>query len=340
MKGTRVLRENLHTSDLKTAIRLSGPVISRFLSQLADAADRAVSTVSRKHTDWLVAQAAEQRRKADDLTRQAAAARELADWALGQVALVDKHHPGMVDRQVIVTFQQAAEACVEAKAGGWKRDLWTPSLVKQVYPHIGSIPVDQVQTDHILAFLASLWQSQPETASKVRQRTEAILDYAKVRGWRSGENPCKWDGHLEFTLTAKRRLTQTQHHPAMPWRDVPAFLAKLRSRDETAARALEFAILSACRTGEILGMRWDEINLPDRVWTVPGSRMKQGREHRIPLCDRMLAILKERKAQERGAGPRPRVRGPRGSDDAPILRPCDRADGGPGDHTTRLPVVV
>ena len=253
MDGKRVLRENLHTGDLQTAIRLSGPPISRFRTMLAEAADRAASVVPAGTTEWLVAQAADHRRKADELTRQATAARSLADWALSQVALVDRRHPAVAERQAVVTFQQAAEACIEAKRASWKRDLWTPALAKHVFPHIGSMPVDQVETDHILAFLAPLWTAQPETASKVRQRVEAVLDYARVRRWRDGENPCKWDGHLEFTLTAKRRLTQTQHHPAMPWRDVPAFLAKLRSRDETAARALEFAILSACRTGEVLG---------------------------------------------------------------------------------------
>jgi integrase len=206
----------------------------------------------------------------------------------------------VVERQVVVTFQQAAEASIEAKRVGWKRDLWTPALARHVLPHIGSVPVDQVQTDHILAFLAPLWTAQPETASKVRQRVEAVLDYAKVRRWRDGENPCKWEEHLEHILSARRLLKQTEHHAALDWRQVPEFVKELQNRDDTPARALEFAILAAARKSEVLGMQWGEVDVAARVWTVPASRMKSGKEHRVPLCDRMLAILKEREAARQG----------------------------------------
>jgi hypothetical protein len=261
MDGKRVLRENLHTGDLKEAIRLSGPVLSRFRTELAEAAERAACTVPTSTTDFLVAQAAEHRRKADELARQAAQARSLADWALSQVALVDRRHPAVAERQVVVTFGEAAEACIAAKRNGWKRDLWTPALAKHVLPHIGSVPVDLVQTDHILAFLAPLWTAQPETASKVRQRVESVLDYAKVRRWRDGENPSKWDGHLEHSLPSRRGLKQTQQHAALDWQGVPAFVRELRSRDDVAALGLEFAILAAARKSEALGMKWDEVDI-------------------------------------------------------------------------------
>jgi integrase len=298
--GKRVLRQSLRTGNLQEAIRLSGPVLSRFRTMLAEAADRAACMVPAGTTDWLVSQAAEHRRKADELARQAAAARSLADWALSQVALVDRRNPAVADRQVAVTFQQAAEQCIEAKRASWKHDLWTPALAKHVFPHIGNVPVHDVQTDHILAFLAPLWQAQPETAIKVRARAEAILDYAKVRRWRDGENPCKWDGHLEHILSSRRSMKQTQHHAALDWQRVPEFVARLQKRDDVPARAFEFAILAAARKSEVLGMKWDEVDIAARVWTVPAGRMKGGKEHRVPLCDRMLAILKERESQKLG----------------------------------------
>ncbi len=133
---------------------------------------------------------------------------------------------------------------------------------------------------------------KPETASRVRGRIEHILDFAKVRGYRDGENPARWRGHLDHLLPARIKVREVVHHPAMPYAEVPRFMADLGQRDGAAARALEFAILTAARSGEVLGARWDEFDLNGEMWVVPAARMKAGKEHRVPLSPRALQIIK------------------------------------------------
>jgi integrase len=151
-------------------------------------------------------------------------------------------------------------------------------------------PVDTITTDDVLAVLRPIWSAKPETASRVRGRIEKILDAAKAKGFRTGENPATWRGHLEHFLAKPAKLTRG-HHAAMPYEEVPSFIAELWTREALAARALELCILTAARSGEILGMRWPEVEFSTRVWTVPATRMKAGREHRVPLSQRAIDIL-------------------------------------------------
>ena len=146
------------------------------------------------------------------------------------------------------------------------------------------MPIDAIDTGLVLKVLEPLWAKTPETASRVRGRVEAALDWAKVRGFRDGENPARWKGHLDKILQRRAKLTRG-HHKAVPYAEMPAFMAELRQRSGMPARALEVAILTAARTGEALGAGWPEIDLNARLWTVPAARMKSGREHRVPLSD-------------------------------------------------------
>jgi integrase len=153
-----------------------------------------------------------------------------------------------------------------------------------------SKPVDKVETSDVLAVLKPIWLEKPETASRLRGRIERVLNAAKAKGYRTGENPAAWRGHLENLLPRQSKLSRG-HHAALPYADVPDFVAKLREREAVAALALEFAILTATRSGEVLNARWDEIDLEAKTWTIPAERMKAAREHRVPLSDPALSIL-------------------------------------------------
>ena len=137
-----------------------------------------------------------------------------------------------------------------------------------------------------------IWTSKTETASRVRGRIESVLDWCTVRGYRTGDNPARWKGHLSEVLPARGQIKKTNHHPALPYRDIPAFMADLRKREGVAVRALEFAILTVARTGEVIGARWDEISLEEKTWTIPAGRMKGGKEHRVPLSERAVELLR------------------------------------------------
>lgn len=155
---------------------------------------------------------------------------------------------------------------------------------------IRSKPVGEVSTDDVLAVLKPPWLTRSETASRLRGRIERVIDFAKARGMRSGENPARWRGHLDAILPKRAKLTRG-HHKAMPFDQVPGFMHDLRERQGVAPRALEFLILTAARSGEVLGARWEEIDLQGRLWMVPRERMKAARDHRVPLCDRAVSIL-------------------------------------------------
>ena len=159
-----------------------------------------------------------------------------------------------------------------------------------------------VDTGLVLKVLEPIWAKKPETASRVRQRIENVLDFAKVRGYREEENPARWRGHLDKLLPARSRVRQVRHLAALPYYDLPLFIANLRRRDAFAARGLEFLILTAARTGEVIGARWSEIDLLDKTWTVPGNRMKAHREHRVPLSARGLAILQDMQTARQSDG--------------------------------------
>ena len=193
------------------------------------------------------------------------------------------------------TFKECAEAYIASHQAGWRNEKhkyqWPATLNTYAYPIIGALPVQAVDTGLVLKVLEPIWAKKPETASRVRQRIENILDFAKVRGYREGENPARWRGHLDKLLPARSRVRQVEHLAALPYDDLPLFLTNLRQRDAFAARGLEFLILTAARTGEVIGARWSEIDLLDKTWTVPANRMKAHREHRVPLSARALAIL-------------------------------------------------
>ena len=194
-----------------------------------------------------------------------------------------------------ITFKAVAEAYVAANEGSWRNDKhraqWRSTLASYVYPVMGDLPVADIGTAHVLKILEPIWQDKPETASRIRGRIETVLDAAKARGYREGENPARWRGHIAQILPARSRLTRG-HHKALPYEAVPAFVGALRAREAMAALALEFVILTATRTSEVLKATWDEVDLDKALWTIPAGRMKAGKEHRVPLSPRAVEILK------------------------------------------------
>ena len=196
----------------------------------------------------------------------------------------------------VVTFKEAAEAYIDAHKAGWKNPVhkkqWPSTMEAYVYPVFGKLPVGEIDTPLVLKALEPIWTEKPETAGRVRGRIESVLDWAAARGSRSGENPARWRGHLDKLLPARGKVRRVRHHTALPWAELPAFMALLRKEAGSSARALEFTILTAARTGEAIGATWAEIDLRAKLWIVPAERMKADREHRVPLGDRALALLK------------------------------------------------
>ena len=194
----------------------------------------------------------------------------------------------------IVTFKDAADAYIAANGDSWRnakhRQQWENTLATYAYPVIGGMPVADVDTAQVLRILEPIWKAKAETASRLRGRIETVLDSAKARGYRQGENPARWRGHLAQILPARAKLSRG-HHKAMPYEEVPAFLTQLRARKAVAALALEFVILTAVRTGEAISASWSEVDLDKSIWSIPASRMKAGKEHRVPLSPRAVAIL-------------------------------------------------
>jgi integrase len=194
----------------------------------------------------------------------------------------------------IPTFGEMADDVRESLSAGFRNEKhkaqWKSTLETYAAPLRGT-PVDTITTDDVLTVLKPIWTTKAETASRVRGRIEKVLDAAKAKGFRKGENPARWRGHLDHLLPRPSKLARG-HHAAMPYEDVAIFIGKLREREATAALALEFCILTAARSGEALGARWSEIDLDKEIWTVPANRMKPGRVHRVPLSARALSILK------------------------------------------------
>jgi integrase len=199
-----------------------------------------------------------------------------------------------VERIAQVTFRTVAEDYIADHEASWRnpkhRQQWRNTLATYVYPAIGDKPIATITTDDVLTIIKPLWQKKSETASRVRGRIETILNAAKVRGYRTGENPAQWRGHLSQLLPARTKLSRG-HHEALPYLAVPDFMASLRERRAMAALALEFAVLTATRTNEVLCATWEEVDLVKGVWVIPESRMKAAREHRVPLSSRALEIL-------------------------------------------------
>jgi integrase len=194
-----------------------------------------------------------------------------------------------------VTFKECSESYIAAHRPGWRNakhaDQWEATLGTYAAPVIGALPVQAVDTALVLKVLEPIWTTKPETASRLRGRLENILDWAKVRGFREGENPARWRGHLDKLLPASGKVRKVEHHAALPYAELPEFMTALRAQEGVSARALEFAILTAARTGEVIGARLNEISEREKVWTVPGERMKAGKEHRVPVSARAFAIV-------------------------------------------------
>lgn len=193
----------------------------------------------------------------------------------------------------IPTFGECADTYVEAMKPSWRNAKhaaqWSMTLTKYAMP-MRSKPVNAIDTQDVLDVLQGLWKRTPETAERLRGRIENVLDAAKAKGHRVGENPARWRGHLDQLLPKRQRLSRG-HHAALPYDAVPEFMADLRGRSAVAARALEFTILTAARSTEVLGARWDEIDKGKKLWTIPAERMKAGREHRVPLAPRVIDIV-------------------------------------------------
>jgi integrase len=194
-----------------------------------------------------------------------------------------------------ITFADAAREYIASHKRGWKNQKsetqWTSTLAMYAKP-INKLPVAAIDTGLVLRCIEPIWADKTETATRVRARIEAILDWAKARGYRDGDNPARWRGCVEHLLPAKTKVTPVKHYRAVPYAEMAAFIAELHQRDGTTADCLEFLILTATRTGEVLGATWDEFDLDAGVWTVPAARMKGRREHHIPLSNRALAIVR------------------------------------------------
>lgn len=202
------------------------------------------------------------------------------------------------------TFEQAATAYIEAHGDTWKspkhRAQWEATLKAYAYPVMGKLHVRDVGQEQVLKVLEPIWKTKNETASRVRGRIESVLDWATVRKYRSGENPARWKGHLDHLLAAPSKVKKVEHHRALPIDEMPAFMTDLRKRDGMAARALEFTILTAARSGEVRGASWSEMDFEAGIWTVPAERMKAGKEHRVPLSSAALQLLKVLPRVEKG----------------------------------------
>lgn len=201
----------------------------------------------------------------------------------------------------IITFDQAAEKYIEAHEPSWKNAKhvaqWRTTLKVYASPVVGALPVSLVDTALVLRVLKPIWNEKTETATRLRGRIEHILDWAKVQGYRSGENPAAWRGHLDKLLPAPRKVAKGGHHAALPWKDIGSFMVELRKAPGLAAMMVELIILTATRTSEAMQARWSEFDLTEKLWTIPAERMKSGREHSVPLSDSVLLLLKRIQAE-------------------------------------------
>jgi integrase len=196
-----------------------------------------------------------------------------------------------------ITFAEAADRYIRAHSAGWRnarhRQQWTSTIRDYAAPVIGRLPIAAVDTAMVMKVLEPIWTTLPETASRLRMRIERILAWATVQGFRAGENPARWRDHLDHLLPSPEKIAAVKHHAAMPYAELPAFLAAVRERSGLAARMLEFVILTVARTGSAVGATWSEIDLRTATWSIPADRMKARRLHRVPLSDRAVEILRE-----------------------------------------------
>ena len=199
----------------------------------------------------------------------------------------------------IMTFKDCAEKYISSHSAGWKSikhvNQWQNTLSTYVYPVFGDLPVQSIDTGLVTKVIEPIWATKTETASRVRGRIEAILDWASARKYRSGENPARWKGHLDKLLPKRAKVQQVKHHAALPYSEIGAFVGDLRLQEGVSARGLEFLILTAARTGEVIGTTWDEIDFDNELWVIHADRMKSGKEHRVPLTGASIDILRDMK---------------------------------------------
>ena len=241
----------------------------------------------------------------DEARQRATAQRKLLTDGIDPLA--KKHSDQLAKRMAdsnIITFDKAAAAFIEANSPAWRNakhgDQWRNTLTTYASPVIGALPVSKIETAHVLRILSPIWATKTETATRVRGRIEKILDWAKVQGYRAGDNPAMWRGHLSEALPKPSKLADVGHHAALPWADVGAFMVALQATQGAGARAMELIILTATRTSEVLNAKWAEFDLDAGLWIIPKERMKGFREHRIPLSAAALAVLDKAKAESTG----------------------------------------
>lgn len=237
-----------------------------------------------------------------------AQAKELARAERAKLAQgVDPVEAGQAARRKLIatqvalmTFSQAAAKYIDTHEAGWRNpkhvQQWRNTLETYAGPVIGETPVRDVALAQILSILEPIWHTKTETATRLRGRIESVLDWAGARGYRTEANPARWKGLLDKLLPAPGKITKTDHHRALPYADLPGFMAKLGTQHGVGALALEFAILTGSRSGEVRGAKWDEFDLNERVWTVPADRMKASKEHRVPLSSRAMTLLRQQRA--------------------------------------------
>lgn len=235
---------------------------------------------------------------ATSLQKARAKAQTMRDARTGGIDPVVAKKEGVREQKLQLAKAKTFEACanefIEFSRSSWKSlkhcQQWQNSLANYAFPVIGQSSIGDIQADEILRILAPIWETKTETATRLRGRIESVIDWATVHGWRKGDNPARFKGHMEYLLP-KVRVGCKNHHPSLPYEQLPSFMNNLQDQSGMARYALEFLILCASRTGEIIGAKWVEFNLTKAIWVIPGERMKAGVEHRVPLGKRAIQIL-------------------------------------------------
>ena len=239
-----------------------------------------------------------------DARTKARAVREQVENGLDPIAEKRKKREMLIAEQRRPTFKKCAEQFMAMKSAEWRNDKhrqqWVNTLNQYAYPTIGDLPVHEISQRHVLTILEPIWTVKTETANRVRGRIENVLDWATAHGERTGVNPARWRGQLDKLLPSPKKIAKVVHHPALPYEQLAEFQQRLNQYPSISAKALGFAILTAARSGEVRGATWEEIDFAKRIWTVPADRMKGGKEHRVPLSRRAIALLKTLPAQKTG----------------------------------------
>lgn len=216
----------------------------------------------------------------------------------------DAQQSQRIEEAKALSFRQCAVNYHLAHKDSWKSakhaDQWTNTLSTYAYPVIGDLPITAIDVGLVMKILEPIWKTKTETASRLRGRIESVIDWATARGYRIGENPARWKGHLDHLLMSRSAANKVVHHPALPYADLAEFIIDIRKQEGFAKQALEFLILTACRTSEVLNAGWSELDLDLAIWTIPAERMKARREHRVPLSARACEILREQRAAGQG----------------------------------------